>query len=148
MAQTGPGVHPNSYPTGTGSPFPGGKAVGEWTHHWPPTSAEVKKTWIYTSTPHTSSSRSPYLVKYRSMLTSTYLSATYLEHPGNHEHNFEVIGNGIAPHTQFREQSLGFSKNTWTAAQTRPSLCFYLVWRKKQAVGPEMWHQQMPRVKS
>jgi hypothetical protein len=40
IVQTGSGVHPISYQMGTGGAFPGGKA-----------SAEVKKMWIYTSTP-------------------------------------------------------------------------------------------------
>jgi hypothetical protein len=39
-------AHPASYPMSTGDSFPGGKA-----DHSLPTSAEVKKTWIYTSTP-------------------------------------------------------------------------------------------------
>jgi hypothetical protein len=34
--QTGSGVHPTSYPMGTGGFFPGGKAVGAW--NWPLTS--------------------------------------------------------------------------------------------------------------
>jgi hypothetical protein len=45
--QAGSGAHPTSYPMGTGGIFPGGKA-----DHLPPTSAEVKKMWIYTSNPH------------------------------------------------------------------------------------------------
>jgi hypothetical protein len=36
---------------GTGSSFPGVKRPGRETDHSPPTSAEVKKMWIYTSTP-------------------------------------------------------------------------------------------------
>jgi hypothetical protein len=47
--ETGSGAHPTSYPIGTGGSFPGGKAAGAWS--WPPTSAEVKKMWVYTSTP-------------------------------------------------------------------------------------------------
>jgi hypothetical protein len=43
---TGSGVHPTSYPMSTGGSFPGGKA-----DHLPPASAELKKMWIYTSTP-------------------------------------------------------------------------------------------------
>jgi hypothetical protein len=45
VAQNGSDAHPASYPMGTGDSFPGGKA-----DHWPQTSAEVKKMWIYTST--------------------------------------------------------------------------------------------------
>jgi hypothetical protein len=36
------GVHPTSYPMGTGGSFPGGKAAGADADHSPPTSAEVK----------------------------------------------------------------------------------------------------------
>jgi len=34
--QNGSGIHPASYPMGTGSSFPGGKAAGVWS--WPLTS--------------------------------------------------------------------------------------------------------------
>jgi hypothetical protein len=34
-----------------GAPFPGVKRPGREADHSPPTSAEVKKMWIYTSTP-------------------------------------------------------------------------------------------------
>jgi hypothetical protein len=41
--QTGSGVHPASYPMGTGGPFPGGKArPGRDADHSHPSSAEVK----------------------------------------------------------------------------------------------------------
>jgi hypothetical protein len=46
VVQTDSGAHPASYPMGAAGSFPGGKA-----DHSPPTSAEVKNTWIYTSTP-------------------------------------------------------------------------------------------------
>jgi hypothetical protein len=36
---------------GAGGSFPGGKAAGREADHSPPASAEVKKMWIYTSTP-------------------------------------------------------------------------------------------------
>jgi hypothetical protein len=43
-------VHPASYTVSTGGCFDGGKTAGAWS--WPPpSSAEVKNTWIYTSTP-------------------------------------------------------------------------------------------------
>jgi hypothetical protein len=45
------GVHPTSYKMGTGSSSPGLKRQGREADHSPPTSAEVKKMWIYTSTP-------------------------------------------------------------------------------------------------
>jgi hypothetical protein len=41
--QNGSGVHPASYPMGTGGSFPGGKAhPGRDADHSPPSSAEVK----------------------------------------------------------------------------------------------------------
>jgi hypothetical protein len=49
--QTGSGAHPASYPMGTGALSPGVKRPGREADHSPPTSAEVNKTWIYTSTP-------------------------------------------------------------------------------------------------
>jgi hypothetical protein len=50
IVHTGFGVHPTSYPTGTGD-FLGVKRQGHEADHSPPTSAEVKKIWFYTSTP-------------------------------------------------------------------------------------------------
>jgi hypothetical protein len=47
----GSGAHPASYPMGTEGPFPGGKRQGREADHSPPASAEVKKMWIYTTTP-------------------------------------------------------------------------------------------------
>jgi hypothetical protein len=44
-------VHPNSYPMGTGTLSPGVKRQGSEADHSPPTSVEVKRTWVYTSTP-------------------------------------------------------------------------------------------------
>jgi hypothetical protein len=49
--QNGSGAHPASYPIGTGIYFPGGKAAGCEVEHSPPSSAEVKNVWSYTSTP-------------------------------------------------------------------------------------------------
>jgi hypothetical protein len=51
IVQTGSAVHPTSYPMGTGGSFPGGKRPGREADHPPPTSVEVKKTWVYTPTP-------------------------------------------------------------------------------------------------
>jgi hypothetical protein len=51
VVQTGSGVHPTSYPTGTEALFPGVKRPGREADHSPPASAEVKKMWIYTSIP-------------------------------------------------------------------------------------------------
>jgi hypothetical protein len=45
------GVHPAFYPMGTGGFPPGLKQQGREADHSHPTSAEVKKMWIYTSTP-------------------------------------------------------------------------------------------------
>jgi hypothetical protein len=53
--QTGSGVHPTSSLMGTGGSFPGIKRPGRKADHGPPTNDKVKKTWIYTSTPHTPS---------------------------------------------------------------------------------------------
>jgi hypothetical protein len=64
LVQTGSGVDPtSSYTMGTGGSFPGVKRPGREAEHSPPTSTEVKKTWIYTFTPHTPSWRSAHLVK-------------------------------------------------------------------------------------
>jgi hypothetical protein len=46
VVQTGSEVHLAFCPMGTGGSFPGGEA-----DHSPPTSAEVKETWICTYTP-------------------------------------------------------------------------------------------------
>jgi hypothetical protein len=51
VVQTGPGAHPASYPTSTGGSVSGVKRPGRGANHSPPSSAEVKNTWIYTSTP-------------------------------------------------------------------------------------------------
>jgi hypothetical protein len=47
VVQIGSGAHPASYTMDTG----GVKRPGRDADHSPATSAEVKKTWIYTSTP-------------------------------------------------------------------------------------------------
>jgi hypothetical protein len=49
VVQTGSGIHTTSYTMSIVGYFPGGKA-GK-ADHSPPTSAEVKEMWIYTSTP-------------------------------------------------------------------------------------------------
>jgi hypothetical protein len=53
VIQTGSGVHQTSYPMGTGvlSLGRGVKRQGHEAEHSPPTSAEVKKMWIYASIP-------------------------------------------------------------------------------------------------
>jgi hypothetical protein len=43
-------VYPTSYKMGTRGSFLGVKRQGREADHSPPTSAEVKKMWIYTST--------------------------------------------------------------------------------------------------
>jgi hypothetical protein len=49
--QNGTGAHPASYPLGTTGSFPGVKRPGREADHSPPSSAEVKNAWGYTSTP-------------------------------------------------------------------------------------------------
>jgi hypothetical protein len=51
VVQTSCGVHPASYPVCAGETLTRIKRPGRETRHSPPTSAEVKETWIYTSTP-------------------------------------------------------------------------------------------------
>jgi hypothetical protein len=51
VVQTGSGAHPTYYTMGTGGSFPGVNRPGREADHSPPTSAEVKEMWIYTSTP-------------------------------------------------------------------------------------------------
>jgi len=49
------GAHPASYPVGTGVIFSGVMRPEREADHSPPSSAEVKNAWRYTSTPNTSS---------------------------------------------------------------------------------------------
>jgi hypothetical protein len=49
--QNGTGAHPASYPMGTGALSVGIKRPGREADHSPPSSAEVKIVWNYTSTP-------------------------------------------------------------------------------------------------
>jgi hypothetical protein len=51
FSKTGSGAHPASYPKGTGALSHGVKWPGREADHSPPTTAEVKKTRVYTSTP-------------------------------------------------------------------------------------------------
>jgi hypothetical protein len=51
VVQTGSGVHPTSYPMCTGGSFTVVKRPGRDAEHSLPASAEIKKMWIYTSTP-------------------------------------------------------------------------------------------------
>jgi hypothetical protein len=48
----GSGAHPTSCPMGTGALTPGVKRPGREDDYSPPSSAEVKNTWSYTSTLH------------------------------------------------------------------------------------------------
>jgi hypothetical protein len=57
---------------GSGGSFLGVKRLGHEADHSPPASAEVKKMWIYTSTPHTPSWRSAQLFKHRNNFTFTF----------------------------------------------------------------------------
>jgi hypothetical protein len=49
--QTGSGAYPSSYPMGTRVSFSGVKRPEREIDHSPPSSAEVKNAWSYTSTP-------------------------------------------------------------------------------------------------
>jgi hypothetical protein len=49
--QNGSGAHPASYPIGTRGSFPKGKVARREADHSPPSSAEVKNAWSYTSIP-------------------------------------------------------------------------------------------------
>jgi hypothetical protein len=51
IVQTGPEAQPASYSIVTGGCFPEVKLQGREADHSIPTSADVKKTWIYTSAP-------------------------------------------------------------------------------------------------
>jgi hypothetical protein len=51
VVRTGVGAHPASYPVHTWDSFLGIKLQGREADHSPPASAEVKKIWIYISTP-------------------------------------------------------------------------------------------------
>jgi hypothetical protein len=50
VVQTGSGAHQVSDPMGNEDSFSGGKLGGREADHSTPTNAEVKNTWIYTST--------------------------------------------------------------------------------------------------
>jgi hypothetical protein len=65
VVQTGSGVHTTSYQIGAGALPPGVKRPGREAEQSPPTSAEVMKMWIYTSTPHTPSWRSVLSAEHR-----------------------------------------------------------------------------------
>jgi hypothetical protein len=49
--RTGSGAHPASYPMDTRGSFPELKWPGREGDHSPPSSAEVKNAWCYTSPP-------------------------------------------------------------------------------------------------
>jgi hypothetical protein len=51
VVQTGSGIHPTSYPMGTGAISFGAKRSELEADNSPPASAEVKKMWLYISTP-------------------------------------------------------------------------------------------------
>jgi hypothetical protein len=51
LIQTGSGGHPASYPLDTMGSFPGVKRPGREADHSPPSNAEIKNAWSYTSTP-------------------------------------------------------------------------------------------------
>jgi hypothetical protein len=51
------GAHTVSYTMGTGVVSSEAKRLGRETNHSPPSSAEIKNAWSYTSTPRTSARR-------------------------------------------------------------------------------------------
>jgi hypothetical protein len=51
VVKTGSGVHPTSYPIGTGGIFPEGKAAEAWSWQLISNQCGVKKTRVYSSTP-------------------------------------------------------------------------------------------------
>jgi hypothetical protein len=51
LVQIGSRAHPASYPMGTGVITPGIYRQGREVDHSPPSSAEVKNAWLYTSIP-------------------------------------------------------------------------------------------------
>jgi hypothetical protein len=51
VVQTGSVAHPASYPIGSEGSFAGVKLLGHEADHSSPTSAEVRRMCIYTSTP-------------------------------------------------------------------------------------------------
>jgi hypothetical protein len=57
LVQAVSGFHPSSYRLGTGGLSPWLKQQGREADHSPSATAEVKKTWIYTSTPYVTSWR-------------------------------------------------------------------------------------------
>jgi hypothetical protein len=57
LIQNGSGAHPASYAMGTRGFSLGLKQPGLEADHSPPSSAEVKNAWSYTSIPNTSSRR-------------------------------------------------------------------------------------------
>jgi hypothetical protein len=65
---------------GTGGYFLGVKRPGREADHSSPTSAEAKKKWIHTSTPHTPSWRSAQLVKHRDKFTFVSLEVYEVAH--------------------------------------------------------------------
>jgi hypothetical protein len=69
--QTGSGAHPTSHPINTGNLSPGVKRPRHEADHSPPAIAEVKKMWIYTSTPPYAFMAYFTLLVYLVMLTAT-----------------------------------------------------------------------------
>jgi hypothetical protein len=115
---------------------PGVKRPGRETDHSPPTSAEVKKMWIYTPTPHTLSWRSASLGKHRDSFTFTLPSLQYcppiyrpnrsllafkfsnqhfLWRHTSRVHNTCDISRGTACYTHGidKERIHGFGRKTW-----------------------------------
>jgi hypothetical protein len=81
--QTGSGAHPVSFPMGAGNSFPRVKQPGCEADHSPPSSAEVKNAWSYTSTPPATSWRAAWLTT-RYVFMARYL----IKHRDNRAKNF------------------------------------------------------------
>jgi hypothetical protein len=64
--------------------FPGVKRPESEADHSPPTSAKVKKTWMYASTP-------PYVLNYLSTGTSIYFYQTTRFHNPEHEESSPAV---------------------------------------------------------
>jgi hypothetical protein len=94
VVQTGSGAHLVSYRMSTGGSIPLVKLLEREPDH-SPTSAEVKKVWIYTSTPPYAFWRSAKLVKHRDSFTLSVSINSPVENgrsyfliPGEYGHNY------------------------------------------------------------
>jgi hypothetical protein len=115
--QTGSGAHPASYPIGTGDSFPGVKRPGREADYSLPTRADVKTTWIYTSTPLNSLSTGTTLPLYLRVFENRVLKTMFV--PKRHDvigrrkdeelHNFSPSPNGIRMISSWRNAYRAFA---------------------------------------